>query len=66
MRLCLPKKDLVARARMAKTAETLPTVPRRPKAGQGRPLLVLRLARCESRCRLLCMGPLVVIITFVS
>ena len=65
MKLCLPKKDLVARARMAKTAETLPTEPRRPKAGQGHPLLVLRLARCEG-CRLLYGGLLVVIITFVS
>jgi len=66
MKLCLPKKDLVARVRMAKTAETLLTEPRCPKAGQGRPLLVLRLARCEGRCRLLCRGLLVVIITFVS
>ena len=28
--------------------------PEGPKAGQGRPLLVLRLARCEGRCRVLC------------
>jgi hypothetical protein len=33
MKLCLPKKDLVATVRMAKMAETLLTEPRRPKAG---------------------------------
>ena len=66
MKLCLSTKDLVARLRMAKTAEALLTEPQRPKAGQGRPLLVLRLARCEGRCKLLCRGLLVIIITFVS
>ena len=49
---------------MAKAAATLLTEPRRPKTGQGRPLLVLRLARCEGRFRLLYRGLLVVIITF--
>ena len=63
MKLCLPK-DLVARVRMAKAAMTLLTEPWRPKTGQGRPLLVLRLARCEGRCWLLCWG-LLVVITFV-
>ena len=66
MKLCQPKKDLVARVRISKTAETLLTEPRRPKAGQGRPLLVLRLARCEGRCWQFCRGLLVVINAFVS
>jgi len=35
MKLCLPKKDLVARVRMAKTAETLLTEPRRPEGRTG-------------------------------